>query len=183
MAIHHHSDIISLEDDAVADGGQQVVEVVLVFVVTRIPAMLLPKFHQGFSKSAMWRNGGEWKGEGENLPKSVSIYWKENVWQAATTSATCMNPHLFRRFSISYRPIWIVWSRRDSPIIRATRAFSSSIYLGTTNKQNHIKYTVQYDTSLLIESTPLLHHSGVRQVKWYYDLKWEAGRQSFANLI
>lgn len=45
--------MISLEDDAVADGGQQIVEVELVFVVARIPAMLLPKFHQRFSKPVM----------------------------------------------------------------------------------------------------------------------------------
>lgn len=41
---------VSLEDDAVADGGQQVVEVELVLLVARIPAMLLPRFHQSFSK-------------------------------------------------------------------------------------------------------------------------------------
>lgn len=41
---------VSLEDNAVADGGQQVVEVELVLVVARIPAMLLPRFHQSFPK-------------------------------------------------------------------------------------------------------------------------------------
>lgn len=44
------SAIILLEDDTVADGGQQIVEVELVFVVARIPAMLSPKFHQRFPK-------------------------------------------------------------------------------------------------------------------------------------
>lgn len=45
-----HSPHVSLEDNAVADGGQQVVEVELVFVVAGIPAMLLPRFHQSFPK-------------------------------------------------------------------------------------------------------------------------------------
>lgn len=48
--------------------------------------------------------------------------------------------HLLMRFSISYRPIWIIWSLRDVPIIRATRALSSSIYQ-TQNKQICTKYT------------------------------------------
>lgn len=50
VVIHHHISCNSLEDDAVADGGQQIVEVEFVFVVARIPATLLPKFHQSFSK-------------------------------------------------------------------------------------------------------------------------------------
>lgn len=41
---------VSLEDNAVADGGQQVVEVELVFVVAGIPATLLPRLHQSFPK-------------------------------------------------------------------------------------------------------------------------------------
>lgn len=45
-----HCAHVSLEDDAVADGGQQVVEVELVFVVGGISAMLLPRFHQSFPK-------------------------------------------------------------------------------------------------------------------------------------
>lgn len=53
QTFHHRSAIVSLEDDAVADGGQQIVEVELVFVVAGIPAMLLPKFHQSFSKPVM----------------------------------------------------------------------------------------------------------------------------------
>lgn len=54
-----HSPHISLEDDAVADGGQQIVEVELMFVVGGIPAVLLPRFHQCLSKPAMSRIGGE----------------------------------------------------------------------------------------------------------------------------
>lgn len=45
-----HSPHVSLEDNAVADGGQQVVEVELVFVVAGIPATLLPRLHQSFPK-------------------------------------------------------------------------------------------------------------------------------------
>lgn len=41
---------ILLQDDAVADGSQQVVEVELVFVVVWISAMLFPKFNQSFPK-------------------------------------------------------------------------------------------------------------------------------------
>lgn len=48
-----HCAMISLEDDAVADGGQKIVEVELVFVVAQILAMLLPRFHQSFSKPVM----------------------------------------------------------------------------------------------------------------------------------
>lgn len=39
-----------LEDDAVADGGQQIVEVELAYVVARISAVLFPKVHQSFPK-------------------------------------------------------------------------------------------------------------------------------------
>lgn len=41
-----------LEDDAVTDGGQQIVEVELAFAVARIPAMLFAKLHQSFPKPA-----------------------------------------------------------------------------------------------------------------------------------
>lgn len=40
--------MVLLEDDAVADGGQQIVEVELAYVVAWIPAVFFPKLHQGF---------------------------------------------------------------------------------------------------------------------------------------
>lgn len=118
----HRSAIILLEDDAVADGGQQIVEVELVVVVGRIPAALLPRLHQSFSKPGIWGS------DGERTWKPTRACYTHNP---SPKSYTCA--HLFRRFSISYSPICIVWSRRGSPIIRATRAFSSSIYHRPTN--------------------------------------------------
>lgn len=48
--LHWSSTTNLLEDDAVADGGQQIVEVELIFAVAQIPAMLLSEFHQSFTK-------------------------------------------------------------------------------------------------------------------------------------
>lgn len=42
---HQCPAIVLLEDDTVANGGQQIVEVELAFVVARFFAMLLPKVH------------------------------------------------------------------------------------------------------------------------------------------
>lgn len=50
LHLHWCSTTNLLEDDAVADGGQQIVEVELIFAVAQIPAMLLSKFHQSFTK-------------------------------------------------------------------------------------------------------------------------------------
>lgn len=50
VILQHQSATVSLEDDAVADGGKQIVEVELVFVVAQISAMLPPKLHQSLSK-------------------------------------------------------------------------------------------------------------------------------------
>lgn len=48
--LNQYSDRILLEDDAVADGSQQVVEVELVFVVAWISAMTFSKFNQSLPK-------------------------------------------------------------------------------------------------------------------------------------
>lgn len=61
------------------------------FVVGGIPAVLLPRFHQSFSKPVMRRIGGEM------LFDTFGI--KKKLFSTA---------HLLRRFSISYSPICIV---------------------------------------------------------------------------
>lgn len=82
--------VVSLEDDAVADGGQQIVEVELVPVVSHIPAMLLPKLHQSFSKPAMWRRNG---GERDDLPKPVQ--YTENKTQPVEEVLHLVQSHLY----------------------------------------------------------------------------------------
>lgn len=70
-------------------------EVVLVFVVGGIPAVLLPRFHQSFSKPVMRRTGGEMLFDAFGKKKKE----KKNLFSTA---------HLLRRFSISYSPICMV---------------------------------------------------------------------------
>lgn len=88
-----HSPHVSLEDNAVADGGQQVVEVELVLVVARIPAMLLPRFHQSFAKPDNDTTNGDLDAQTEKKNKNKSILCLLDVLQQSC--------HLLSRFSIS----------------------------------------------------------------------------------